>query len=124
MESFVNRLERYGHYSIEFVMVATHALIILRMAKNIERTNTKPEMARDIAKIRTILNIAIIRQSLSILPSWLQMIFENIIRDLDVNDGVNGLGMEPTSNGDGYDLSRIFAVACGTGFNSSEKSVG
>lgn len=98
MESYVNRLERYGMHTLEYILVCTYALCILKMAKKIEQTNTLPEMARDIAKIRRILDTKEMEKSLSILPQSMRLVLQNAIRDIDFNENwATELGFERTS---------------------------
>lgn len=82
MENYVNREERYGINSLEFLLLSAHALCILKMATRIEETNTLPQMARDIIKIRYILNVDKIEKSLQILPDALQTVYRNIIHEV------------------------------------------
>lgn len=101
MEDYVNRIERYGAISLEFILVVPHALHILQLATIIERTNASAKMARDIAKIRKILDIATMEKSFEILPKSLQLVFKNTLRDMGyVNYCVGELGTVRASDSD------------------------
>ncbi|XP_037049324.1 SET and MYND domain-containing protein 4-like [Bradysia coprophila] len=114
MESLVNREERYGTLSLEFILASTYALSILKMASRIEKTNTLQPMARDITKIRRILNLSQIEKSICILPESLQTVFRNIIRDIRRDMG-------PSAIGNQFNVSSSYNGGNGC---QSEKSVG
>lgn len=116
MDSFVNREERYGVTSLEFAMLAPHALNILQIASRIARTNTLPPMARDIAKIRHYLDVDKIEKSTQVLPDSLRMVFQNIIRNVRA-DTARSLVEAP------LDATGALNRATATGSNA-EKSVG
>lgn len=124
MENFVNRLERYSMYSLEFVLLFPYAFSILKMANCIEMTNTLPQMARDIAKIRKVLDLKKMEKSLILLPRSLQIVYKNIIRDIEVDgNSANELRMKRMSVSDRFNVSSSFNLT-GGGACNSEKSVG
>lgn len=120
MENFVNRIERYGIYTSEFILVVAYALNILKMAKNIERTNTSSRMARDLAKIREVLDIGTIEKSLIILPRSFQMVFRNAVRDIAVGNDLENVRVNVSNR---FNLSANFNLTSVSACDS-EKSVG
>lgn len=80
-------------------------------------------MARDIAKIRKILDLKKMEKSLMLLPRSLQMVYKNIIRDIEFDgNSTNEMRMERLSVSDRFNVSGNFNLSGGA--CNSEKSVG
>lgn len=122
MENYVNRIERFGPFSLEFILVTPHALNILKLASRIERANTSPIMERDIAKIRKILDIETIEKSFMILPKSMQLIFKNSLRDIGFYNYATEFGKVRQSESSRFKVGKTFKIN-GSDVSSSEKTV-
>lgn len=79
MENYIITRERFGQYSMEFIIAVTHALRILEISKEIEKNGTSTKLSVDIKKIRKVFDLEKISKSFIILSKPMQEIFKNAL---------------------------------------------
>lgn len=86
--------ERFSQYSLEFIFASTHALNILKMAKELETDKKSEKLLPEIQKIRKVLDITKISKSYKILSKKMKTMFHNAINEIaNVSDQLSQLNL-------------------------------
>lgn len=107
MDNYVIARERFGQYSLEMIMAITYALNVLQVSKKLELESKGQQMSAEMAKIRKVLDVNKMEQSIAILSKSTRLIFQTAIDSiksptdekspkLTLNDAINILSLENT----------------------------
>ncbi|KAJ6646168.1 SET and MYND domain-containing protein 4, partial [Pseudolycoriella hygida] len=92
-DNYLIARERFGIFSLEFIMAIPHALNILLMAKKIEQEREKPFLLPEIIDIRKTFDVKKMEKTVEILPKFMQTIFKNAIKEVQAVGGKFGLNI-------------------------------
>lgn len=94
MENFVTTRERFGQFSLEFIMATTYALNILEKAREIEKEDKSGKTALELEKIRKVLDVSKMEKSYIILPKTTQGIFRSAVKSLSISEKLRELALD------------------------------